>query len=115
MIKLCQATIADGTRTCLNKALRYTDYCWLAAHKAQRGEVYHQFALEGINTANVYETPVHAPLPASEVAGGRESVKKARAALEATKVSDPMKTQVRRGPLTIDTVGNIALITKENS
>lgn len=91
MTRTCKATIADGTRTCLNKALRYTDYCWMAAHQAQRGEVYHQFQLEEIDTANVYETPLCAPLPPSITEGGRKLINQAREALKATQVPDPMK------------------------
>ena len=52
----CKATTVKGER-CKNDALRYTDFCWMKGHKAQRGEVYHAFQFEGIDTASTHESP----------------------------------------------------------
>ena len=57
----------------------------------QKGDTNMQFALPGLDTADVYETPLNVPLPLSQRLGGAKGVEKAREALEATQVPDPMK------------------------
>lgn len=111
----CKAINVDGTH-CHNPALG-NGYCWVPRHKAMYREVPHQFQLDGINTANTHQKPVCVPLTASQKQGGRKCIEQARKALEANKPKspDPMARYVRTGPLTINTVGNIALINKENS